>query len=661
MSTTEKIWEVRKIINLKLKTTNLWFLKWLALGVLIRLLLMPIAVHGDLMNWSWFAHYVSLGHLDIYQYALEHYPDISHSVDAPPLYYLFTGAWEYILSQLHLLNITNWDSAWSISNLNRSIFLFKMPYLVLDLLSGCIIVKLVDNHHKEFAFALWILNPVVIYVSYIFGQIDIIPTFFVILALYYAKKSISNTATSSDNTINFDAILSVLALGIGACFKNYPLLLLPVIIVVLGNKNLIKSLKLATFGFGPYIIMLVPFARSISFFLLGGGSQYILNFLFNIGITHMYIFLVVYFAILFYLIYIEKKQSFDVIWKYCFAIVTLLYISALWLPQWYTWIMPFVILAVVKYHKLLKLYFVQIAFFSFYILWWGNSLGAGLFSPINPIFNEFEGMNELISSIYPYNKLLGIFYSLFIVVSLGMVYLTFKNSLHAQNSLYEQNNNIKPLKFGSIIPVLMLFTVLLSGIILGGGSYIDVAQEKANQPTGELTGGGAIGQTFASSHANLNAVEINLATYARLNTKDVIFHLRTSPSSMDIATIKVNAAKIADNQYHRFSFLPILDSKGKTLYFFIESPDSVLGNALTIWYSTEDVYKDGSAYKNHKPIEGDLAFKTYYKLDISNVMLYFINKICQDKPFFVFYFSLIGILIFLLIKLQLSERKLKKR
>lgn len=207
----------------------------------------------------------------------------------------------------------------------------------------------------------------------------------------------------------------------------------------------------------------------------------------------------------------------------------------------------------------------------------------------------------------------------------------------------------------------MLFTVLLSGIILGGGSYIGVAQEKANQPTGELTGGVAIGQTFASSHANLNAVEINLATYARLNTKDVIFHLRTSPSSIDIATIKVNAAKIADNQYHLFNFLPIPDSKGKVYYFFIKSPDSVPGNAITIWYSTEDVYKDGSAYKNHRPIEGDLAFKTYYKSDILNALSYFIkNKIHQDKPFFVFYFALIAILIFLLVKLQLSERKLKK-
>ena len=59
---------------------------------------------------------------------------------------------------------------------------------MLDLLSGYSILKLVDNHHKEFAFALWILNPIVIYISYIFGQIDIIPTFFVIFALHYARK-----------------------------------------------------------------------------------------------------------------------------------------------------------------------------------------------------------------------------------------------------------------------------------------------------------------------------------------------------------------------------------------------------------------------------------------------------------------------------------------
>lgn len=216
--------------------------------------------------------------------------------------------------------------------------------------------------------------------------------------------------------------------------------------------------------------------------------------------------------------------------------------------------------------------------------------------------------------------------------------------------------------------LLFLLIVLVSICIISASGCIegmrDVSQIEHNKPIGEIYGSTTVGQTFASRQSNLSVIEIIMATYMRINTHDVIFHLRASPSSpIDIATIKVNAAKIADNQYHRFSFPPIPDSKDKTYYFFIESPDSAPGNAITIWYSTKDVYKDGSAFVNHKAVEGDLAFKTYYTSDykISNVISYFIDKMQHDKPFFIVYFSLMAILIFLLVKLPLSGRKLKKK
>lgn len=208
---------------------------------------------------------------------------------------------------------------------------------------------------------------------------------------------------------------------------------------------------------------------------------------------------------------------------------------------------------------------------------------------------------------------------------------------------------------------LLLVLVLICVISVSGGIDIrDISQTKHNTPLGEIYGSTMVGQTFASRQSNLNAIEINMATYMRTNTHDVTFHLRTSPSSMDIATTKVNAIKIADNQYHRFSFPPISDSEDKLYYFFIESPDSVPGNAITIWHSTEDVYKEGSAYKDHKPIEGDLAFKTYHKSDISKVMSYFLHRMQQDKPFFIFYFLLMGIIAYLILKLHLVIGRVKK-
>ena len=220
--------------------------------------------------------------------------------------------------------------------------------------------------------------------------------------------------------------------------------------------------------------------------------------------------------------------------------------------------------------------------------------------------------------------------------------------------------------------IIILFAVILTGILLSGcielndRDRLSIVQVKHNKPVGEIYGSTTVGQTFISEHPNLSAIEINMATYARINTHDVIFHLRSaSNSTIDIATSTVNATKIADNKYRRFSFHPIIDSEDNSYYFFIESPNSAPSNAITIWCSTEeDVYKAGSAYMNHEPMEGDLAFRIYHKADIkediSYVVSHFIHRMQQDKLFFIFYFLLIGTIVYLIVKLHLEIRKGKK-
>ena len=145
-------------------------------------------------------------------------------------------------------------------------------------------------------------------------------------------------------------------------------------------------------------------------------------------------------------------------------------------------------------------------------------------------------------------------------------------------------------------------------------SQILDGQEISNQPVGEIFGNISAGQTFVCHHQNLYAIEIMLATYGRINTEDLIIHLRNSPSSMDLATIKVNNAEIPNNQYYRFNFPAITDSKDKSYYFFLESPNSEIGNAITIWSNTEDAYENGSAYKNHEQIREYLHTELFFEI-----------------------------------------------
>lgn len=137
-------------------------------------------------------------------------------------------------------------------------------------------------------------------------------------------------------------------------------------------------------------------------------------------------------------------------------------------------------------------------------------------------------------------------------------------------------------------------------------------KELAGPPVGEIYGDMKVGQTFVSYTPELEGIKLLMANYhGRQNTEDVIFHLRENPGSKeDLRTSVVNASEILDNEYHKFQFDPLTDSQGKRYYFFIESPTSSPGNAITVRYTPENTYAVGKRFSNHRPASGDLVFKS---------------------------------------------------
>ncbi len=151
------------------------------------------------------------------------------------------------------------------------------------------------------------------------------------------------------------------------------------------------------------------------------------------------------------------------------------------------------------------------------------------------------------------------------------------------------------------------------GFLSGCTDSVDNMQYQRSQPVGEICGSYTVGQSFISHYAGLSRIDVFMTTYARRNTQEVTFRLKPDPASpKDIATVTLNAAEIRDGTYHRFSFPPLPDSRGKTYFFAIESPDSTPGDAITAWYSPLDAYPEGAMYVNGQVQDGDLAFRTYY-------------------------------------------------
>jgi hypothetical protein len=190
----------------------------------------------------------------------------------------------------------------------------------------------------------------------------------------------------------------------------------------------------------------------------------------------------------------------------------------------------------------------------------------------------------------------------------------------------------------------VIWTVVIHLVLIGltGCTLDSVAarQEKASILLPELLATQTYGQDFVSTRNYLYRIDLGTATYARVNTAPVIFHLRSSSkATTDIATVTVPGSAVQNERSTSFIFSPLPDSLGKPFYFFIESPESTPGNAITLYSTEYDRYPDGSAYNNGKPVTCDLVFTAYSQeiYNASDVLEGFFVRVAQDKSFFICY------------------------
>lgn len=75
----------------------------------------------------------------------------------------------------------------NISDFSKNL-LFKLPILLMDLLGLFYLMRILKSKRK-YILMLYFLSPIILYASYMHGQLDIIPTAFLIGAIYYLTRS----------------------------------------------------------------------------------------------------------------------------------------------------------------------------------------------------------------------------------------------------------------------------------------------------------------------------------------------------------------------------------------------------------------------------------------------------------------------------------------
>jgi hypothetical protein len=403
-----------------------WVILILALGVLIRVVIMPVAFHPDLFWVTYHAQNLAL------------HGEVTKDLAVQPIPLLLYSAtiWVFqpILSPPEVIWPEEWrpldesdyqgafDLALQIAQAPRihlTLFLLKLPHLAFDLASAFLLLALLKKQLRGaiVALAFWMFNPIGLYISYLYGRYDVIAGFFVLLGLYMFQRmrpfsSLAGLTLSLLSRVTDAVLAPFFLIGAFGQLKKQRRLLLGV--AVFGAATLVTILS----GALPRIIAILD--RAHGQFLLAAKLRIILY-------DELVIFVIGYAILLFS--GIEKDlSSYRVLRKYALMVFLILFSFAFFNPQYFFALLPLLALELAEQPRLAWLHLVQIVGYAFYLLNWGSQTTWGLFLPLNPgLFSTLTSPELIIQRFTNYKAVIAIFRSLLTAASLWMAYRIYRS------------------------------------------------------------------------------------------------------------------------------------------------------------------------------------------------------------------------------------------
>ncbi|MDG6923575.1 MAG: hypothetical protein JRN67_09820 [Nitrososphaerota archaeon] len=223
--------------------------------------------------------------------------------------------------------------------------ILKVPMVLSAVFTGWFLTKMTGNKSTAL---IWLLNPVTVLVAAIWGQLDPIATLLAVASLYYFQKDRPYEA--------------YLLASFGAAVKIWPLLMFPIFVVIGLRKHGSGSLKpliavlpalLTTLGmyaiFGNVLQTLEIFlyARAVPTyagkFTVNGLTWQQFPFLAHTGPLPVFLYLGIP-AYIFALFWIYYKKDLEVT-KWIIISILILFLTYNYVnPQYFYWILPFIIL-----------------------------------------------------------------------------------------------------------------------------------------------------------------------------------------------------------------------------------------------------------------------------------------------------------------------------
>ena len=187
-------------------------------------------------------------------------------------------------------------------------------------------------------------SPILIYINYFHGQLDVLPISLLMVFIYCIYKN--------------KFILASGFLGLSIATKTHIVLVLPLYFIYLWKQRLSVNKILNNIGttLVVYLLMLVPFAFSKGFFnfVFMAEEQFrIFNLFILLSSGNVKIFIIpAIFLILFLAVSTFKGMNKDLFMMVITLIYTILVIFISPQPGWYYWSIPFIVFFVIKEGRL---------------------------------------------------------------------------------------------------------------------------------------------------------------------------------------------------------------------------------------------------------------------------------------------------------------------
>jgi hypothetical protein len=398
----------------------------LALGLLVRVVLMPIAFHPDLFWITYHAQRLALHGEVTKDLSIQPVPHLLYAATiwlfqpalSPPEV-VWPDEWALLDQEESQGAFDMWMQITAAPRIHVTLFILKLPHLAFDLACAAVLLALLRERSRGtvVAFAFWMFNPIGLYISYLYGRYDVVAAFFILLALYFYDRfrPLSSLAALTLALLSriIDAALAPFFL-IGAFRQLERQKRLLVGTLVSGAVALVTVLS----GALPRVIALLD--RAHGQFLLAAKLPIILH-------DELVLFVIAYGLLLFSSL--EKDLSrYTVIRKYSTMVFLIMFSLAFFNPQYFFALLPLLALEIAEQPRLLWFHMVQIAGYAVYLLNWSSQTTWWLLLPLNPaLFSTLPAPELIIQSYTNYKAVIAIFRSLLTAASLWMAYLIYRS------------------------------------------------------------------------------------------------------------------------------------------------------------------------------------------------------------------------------------------